>query len=506
MTLSSDTRQLYDTLGRNMALFGRLVAPDAFYANTPAFHYEIYRALMDKNIRKLGIAAPRGHSKTMLVTKINVLWHILYKHPDYVLPIVIISESESQSIDFLYDIKSMLSESEIINTLYAEKWGFNFGEEFAKKWSETQVILPNKVKITAKGTGQKIRGANYRNTRPRLIILDDFESEHNTDSPEAVVKNRRWITNAVIPALADDGRIQLVGNMVSDSCFLTWIRNNPSWKVLWYQAVDDDWAKPLWPERFSLERLRSIRKYDYEEMGNPFGFWREYMNIAVPPDERSIGPGDLRYWDNASFEWRFDLPCMVFSESDVRPGNLFMGIDPAPGNLKDSGDYYVRMVILIDRNGNVYVLDYKHARIEINDQARDIVDTYLKYNSAIARTTIETVGYQESLRSVVRDLTADKSIYIPGLESGVKPRAAKSSRHDKIVGLAKMNKLYLRDNMEALKSELFTVHNTKHSPDCLDALWNALYNSYPYTGDDVEKATEKAKSSSEPEIIDWIAL
>uniref|UniRef100_A0A6H1ZLW7 Putative terminase n=1 Tax=viral metagenome TaxID=1070528 RepID=A0A6H1ZLW7_9ZZZZ len=503
---SEQSLQLYNTLGNNMALFGKLVAPDAFYAPSPPFHYEIYRDLMNKNIKKLGVAAPRNSAKSMVATKINVLHNILHKDPNYIMPIVIISESESQSIDFLYDIKSMLVESELINSLYSEYWGFNFGEESSKKWTETQIILPNKVKVVAKGTGQKIRGSNYLNVRPRLIILDDFESEHNTDSPEAVVKNRKWVTNAVIPALADDGRIVIIGNMVSDDCFIAWIKENASWTIRWYQAIDDDWQNPLWPERFPKDRLLAIRKYDYEQMDNPFGFWREYMNIPVPPDERSIKPDDIRYWDDAIFDWRYDLPCMIFADDDIRPLNLFMGIDPAPGNNKDSGDYYVRKVIGIDKQGRVYVIEYRRERIEVNEQGRDIVDTYLKYHSAFVRTTIETTGYQESLRSVVRDMTQDKNIFIPGLEKGVKPRNAKSSRHDKIVGIAKTNKLFIKQSMEALKTEMFTVHNTKRSPDCMDALWNALYHSYPYMGDDVKDKKKEDKKEKEQTKLDWMEM
>lgn len=278
----SEALAIFNKLKDDMALFGKLVAPEAFYAKTPLFHYEIYKHLMDDSIRRLAIAAPRGHSKSMIATKINVLHKILHKKPNDVLPIVIISESETQSIDFLYDIKSMLSESELIRDVYSLLWGVEFNEGSSKKWTETQIILPNKVKIVAKGTGQKIRGINYRNVRPRLIILDDFESEHNTDTPESVIKNRKWVTNAVIPALADDGRIVIIGNMVADDCFLAWVRENKGWKVLWYRAIDDAWQKPLWKERFSATRLREIRKFDYEDMNNPFGFWREYMNEAIP--------------------------------------------------------------------------------------------------------------------------------------------------------------------------------------------------------------------------------
>jgi len=498
-----------------MALFGKLVAPDAFYAEIPDFHYEIYACLVNKDIRRLAIAAPRGHSKTMVVTKINVLHKILHKESHEILPIVIISESETQSIDFLYDIKTLLQESQLIKDVYETVWGCKFGEEGARKWTETQIILPNKVKVVGKGTGQKIRGINYLNVRPRLIILDDFESEHNTDTPESVIKNRKWVTGAVIPALADDGRIIVVGNMVADDCFLSWVKDNRGWKVLWYSAINSDWTTPLWKERYPVHRLKEIRKYDYDDMDNPFGFWREYMNEAVPPDERSIMPRDIRYinQENGRFEWIDDVPCMVFpgkdNEEDIRPGNIFIGIDPATGVNKDKGDYYVRMVILIDKMRNVYVIEYRRERFEVVEQADDIIESFLKYRGRARRVTIETIAYQESLRSLVRSKCSEKKLYLPGIEKGVKPRQGKDSRHDKIVGIAKTGRLYIYQSMEALKTELLTIHRTKRSPDCLDALWNALYHSYPYGGDKVER-NKKPDDDYEEVSIDkqdeWLVL
>jgi len=45
-----------------------------------------------------------------------------------------------------------------------------------------------------------------------------------------------------------------------------------------------------------LNALKNIQKYDFEEMGNPYGFWREYMNKVIPENEKSIKPEDIKYW------------------------------------------------------------------------------------------------------------------------------------------------------------------------------------------------------------------
>ena len=123
-----------------------------------------------------------------------------------------------------------------------------------------------------------------------------------------------------------------------------------------------------------------------------------------------------------------DLPCMVFSGKngdDIRPVNLFSGIDPAPGNKKDSGDFYVNMVIGVDTFWRIYVLGYDRLRVEVDEQANIIIRNFIEYRKKIKRTTIETIAYQESLRSLCRMKMKEKNLYIPGLESGTKPRSSK---------------------------------------------------------------------------------
>jgi len=179
------------------------------------------------------------------------------------------------------------------------------------------------------------------------------------------------------------------------------------------------------------------------------------------------------------------IPCIIFSPTDIRPVNLYQGIDPAPGIYKDKGDYFVDMMVGIDSLKRVYVVEYLRARIEVTEQANHIIEFYLKYKKAPKRVTIETIAYQEALRSLVKDTMSEQGIYIPGLEKGVKPRLGKDSRHDKIVGIAKTGRLYIKESMEALRTELLTIHRTKRSPDCLDALWNCLYHSQHYSGEEI---------------------
>ena len=142
----------------------------------------------------------------------------------------------------------------------------DFGPNTAKRWTNTDIVLANGARIIAVGTGQRVRGFIEGDTRPNLIIVDDYESELNAATPEARAKNKKWITEAVIPSLSDDGKIVLIGTVISEDCFLYWAKDSDAWKVLWYAIQNED-GSSLWPERFPESRIKQIKK-EFESCEN----------------------------------------------------------------------------------------------------------------------------------------------------------------------------------------------------------------------------------------------
>ena len=110
---------------------------------------------------------------------------------------------------------------------------------------------------------------------------------------------------------------------------------------------------------------------------------------------------------------------------EIKPVELYTGVDPA-SSLSARADYFVIAIIAIDNENNKYVVDIYRNRISPAQQPQLIIDYYKKYKPR--RVKIETVGYQEALRTGVRELMREENLYIPGLERGVKPRNSKSER------------------------------------------------------------------------------
>lgn len=463
--MSDKIKALYKKLHGDVAVFGKVCFPTAITATIPNFHREIYSNIADDSKKRLLIASFRGSAKSTLVSLIYPLWRVAFKRPDEDLFIIIVSEAQGQSINFLNRIKYHLEKSQTFKILFGD-----FGPSTARRWTQNDIILANGSRIVALGTGQRIRGAIEGDTRPNVIILDDIESELNAGTPESRASNRMWITDAVIPSLADNGRIIMIGTVIHEDCFLCWAKGSSAWKVLWYGILDEH-DTPIWPERFPMDRVLNIKE-EFASVGNINGFYQEYMNIAQAPDSAPFKPSFIHLHDY-DFSFREDKHCLVRKIGDeeiVKPVNVYMGIDPA-STLSKTSDYFVIAVIGIDSDDNAYIMDIFRDKISPAAQPELILDYFIKYRPH--RTKIETVGYQEALRVGVRTLMKEKGVYIPGIEAGVKPRTAKSERLISLVPRMARGKFFFRAQDISAQQE-FLSYPTGRNDDMMDAIYFAL--------------------------------
>ncbi len=487
-------QQALKKLKNNVGLFGRTMFPTAIAKAVPPFHHEIYRNLADEAKKRVLIAAPRGTAKSTVTSLILPLHRIAFKPSASDLFIVIVSESQSQSINFLSRIKYHLINSQNFKEMFGD-----YGPETAKRWTNNDILLSNGARIIAVGTGQRVRGFIEGDTRPNLIIVDDYESELNAATAEARAKNRKWITEAVIPSLSDDGRIVMIGTVISEDCFLYWAKESPVWKVLWYSIYGDD-GKSIWEERFPEKRIQSI-KQEFESVGNLNGFYQEYMNEAQSPDNAPFKP---QYIKLHHFQFSYnDGESILIGKSGgksiKKPVNVYCGIDPA-SSLSRRADFFVIATIALDASGNIYILDILRDKIDPAYQPEAIIKVFKKYHPK--RMTIETVGYQEALRSNVRKMMLEENLYIPGLEKGIKPRQRKSERLLSLVApLAKGNFYFRPEDLHAQQE--FLSYPRGKNDDILDAIYYALDKAKPSRQKEYINPEDRKQRNK---VLDWMTL
>lgn len=503
-----DIQDLRDKMEHNLELFATVVLNEHLYYKTAEHQKDTYRLLQTKTDKPRVIILPRSHSKSTMATLAYPLWCIAYQKKHF---IVIVSETEAQSKFFLEAIKDEIEFNERFHLFYGNL-------KNKEKWAETEIETINTVKLVAKGTGQKLRGLKWGKYRPDAVILDDIESEGNTETKEQRDKLKRWILGSVRPCIDKDGEIIYIGTIVHEDSYLNQIRFDTDHFVVndskYWQVIDDNWEKPLWEERWTVKALRELLTGEFK--GNEDVFYQEYFNRPISPQSQIFKPEYLKYYpDDAEIKFEgstayLRLPAGQTEEGTETEDGLFrdvpvyvyIGVDPALG--KAHGDYTAIMDIAITPENNVYVLHYIREKLNPTQTIDAIFDRCRIYKDSLFNIKIETTAYQEALVTFMREESRRKNIFPRIVE--VKPRKSKGEKYsDRNTGLEprfRAGQIHIRPSMTDLKMELITYPKSAHD-DLIDALWNALYKSYPAHKSIRKEVTKKSSWKREKKLLNW---
>tara|TARA_R110002012_G_scaffold310755_1_gene519243 strand:+ start:3133 stop:4620 length:1488 start_codon:yes stop_codon:yes gene_type:complete len=467
-----DKNKLLLKMQQDMLLFGRMVMPNMFSSNSPNFHYDITKKLLDPDVTQLNIIAPRGHAKSSIVAGVYPLFHLMFDKGPKV--IVLVSRTQGHATKLLGTIKDVLDYSQEFRHFFGY-WGM----QSARKWSNAEIELKDGSVIICKGTGQQIRGIKHGNQRPTLIILDDPEDEVNTKTAEAMEQNLRWLLQSGVPSLDPlKGRICVIGTPQHERCLVETLKDMVGWTNLTF-SPDIEEGISLWPDVWPIEKLIQKKK-ELESINRISVFYREYLCQIVGDEENLFRAEHIKYYDGYIETDEQGLSNLILTNlngeevEEIRPVNIFTGVDPA-SSTKRGADFSVIFNLAIDYDGNRFVIPYYRKRATPLDLAESIIDNFVRYRSA--KTRIESVGYQEMLRQYIKERSAEEGLFIPGLEIKENPRTSKSYRLESLQPLFAQGHVYIRKSMQPLLDELLLYPRGKHD-DLLDGFFYANKNCY----------------------------
>ena len=349
-------------------------------------------------------------------------------------------------------------------------------------------------KCLIRGTGQKVRGLKYGAYRPTLTIIDDGEGESNSTTPSARDKFRRWLNAAVIPG-SGDAKLVFIGTIVDTDAYLNRIAGPLAYdkegnykvnggKSLFFQAVPQDLpygrfatsgneftdkkgnVKVLWPDRRPYSWLMG-EKERLKSEGDIAYFYQEYQNIPVDDSFRIFKQKDLRYWEGR-YMYEKEQSFIMRTDEGRRvqlPVNVFLGVDPASSeNVK--ADYTVIMVIAVDKEYNIYVLDYFRGQVAPMAGADKLFELADMYHPRDIK--IEETGHVMLADYVRRHSKETGRFYNINTRKAIK---AKYYRIKQMQQHFASHSVFLKESHEELETELlnFKEHGT-FKKDTLDAL------------------------------------
>ena len=341
---------------------------------TPVFHREIW-GLVTSNHKQVAIAAPRYHAKSTIVTHAYTLASVLFRESRYAL---IVSDTVTQSIQFLGDIKRELMENDDLRALFSVKC--------LAKDVEDDVIVEmedgHTFRIQAKGSEQKLRGLKWANLRPDLIIIDDAENDEIVMNKDRRTKFKRWFYGALIPCIASSGKIRIVGTILHLDSLLEnlmpasqiaaskasrslhliqedlreYTNLRLPWKSVKYRAHTDDFKLLLWPEMKTAERFK-LQRMDYVQQGLGDVYSQEMLNIPLDVTDTFFKKSDF----------------IAMKQDDHKRNLVYYATCDLAVSQAQRADYSAFVVGGMDENGILYCKHIIKDRLD----AKDIVDTIL---------------------------------------------------------------------------------------------------------------------------------
>ena len=388
--------------------------PEYFRDPPCPFHVELMRALEDADRRLIARVAPRGHAKSTCAAFAYPLWCLCEERRRN---IVIVTHETSLAVQFVRDLRHELETNDRLRAAYGD---LAAGEppplpKHTKsrrqparrprtprpRWSAAHFTTVHGVTVQAKGTGGSFRGLRVGPHRPDLIICDDIETDALVASAERRRKLEHWLRRVVMPALAPDGQLLVLGSLIHYDSLLANLRDPrrfPRWDYAVYRALE---ARPrpdgtfervaLWPARWPVERLDQER----ERIGTP-AFEQEYQANPIDDTLRVFPPEWLRRYD----------------ESELVAERLvtLMAVDPATGAT--GGDFFALWVGSLDTaTGVIYTRVLRLERVGVVEQVRSIIAAFEAWRPV--RIGVETVAYQVALKEILEEEGRRRGLYLP---------------------------------------------------------------------------------------------
>nr|UWG12475.1 MAG: Terminase [Bacteriophage sp.] len=405
--------------------------------------------------------APRGHGKSTIGDVDFCITKVL-RNPD--VRIMIGSKTQTQASAFLKEIRTHFEQNVNLIRIFGD-----WKKSRDNVWNDKEftvnrrTVIKKEATVSALGASGAVVSKHFD-----IIIGDDLVGFENarTEAQRKVLKE--WFYSSLYPTLEPDGEIHILGTRYSPMDLYEDLIKSKNYKVNVQQAitVKDGQEYSLWESKFSLEKLRSIR----EEAGLII-FNMQYQNNTELAKGKIFKYKYFKHFEEYDIDYDLNrVRVKVLDSQGVPywiPVRIYMGADLAISEDETSNnDYFVLTVIGVDKNKNVYVLDYLKERLTFNAQLNAILDYGKNKFPMVERIGVETVQYQKSLAQEIRRLSLLPVINIQTSKDKV-TRAMRRS------ALFENGKVWFRIGMDDLEECLLLFPEVDHD-DLFDGLDFAL--------------------------------
>ena len=471
-------------------IYGRTFFPKTFRQSSPPFQKEIWRDLDDPRVRNSNQRIFRGAAKTT-IARVFTSKRIAYGVSK---TIVYVGKSESAAARSGKWLRRHVERNKL--------WGGAFNLRPGTPWTDTEFVIEHEtlgesIYCIFTGITGNVRGINFDDWRPDLIVLDDILDDENCATSEQRDKISKLVNGALKKSLAprvDDPNAKLVMLVTPqhNEDVSSIAKRDATWKTLEFGCWTDE-TKDLpvnqqesrWEERFPTADLRAEKLAAISI--NQLSTFTKEMEVRLTSPEQSA----------------FHSHWLQFN---LNPGPVagcynVLSIDPTPPPSDAQiakgfiGDDFEVIHVWGRRGDNYYLQERRSARGQTPDWTiANVFELAMRYR--VGMVIVESVAYQRTLKWLLDvEMKKRRQFYqILPFVGGNKYARIKAS----YAGLASHSHIWVRPEDTPFIEQFETYPSSDHD-DELDAgsiALGALINPFAAAGSDENNMAEVEELSA----------
>lgn len=462
-------QELVELAAVDSDLFCNTFFPKAFRQERADGHRELWDAFDNPSFPLVNAQCFRGFGKTANF-RAFMAKRISYRISRTILYVGINESKATASVQWL---RTQVERNKL--------WAQTFGLKPGRKWQEDQIEIHSTVSndttwIVAAGISSGLRGLNFDDYRPDLIIIDDVVNEENALTQDSREKTADLVLGAVFGSLAppteEPNAKMLMGQTpIHREDISARAAEARSWYTIhfpcWSKATLDlpsELQRSAWEARFPTEYLQKTRRTFLDE--NKLSLWaREWECRLTTPETSAFRPDWLQYFDE-----------------EIIDGFSVIAIDPVPPpspiqiekGLKGK-DY--ECIMVVTKNARGYFVQEYHENRDADPlwTVAKVFELTRKYK--IIRIAVEAVGYQRSLKNLIEhEMKRTGAYYAMSEVPAAKSKPVRII--NTLAGLLQQGRIHARRSMVSLTRQIMEYPNVPHD-DVLDALAIAIQDLGP---------------------------
>jgi len=491
-----DRKLVIDACAADPLFFGHYFFPRAYRQEDPPFARTVWWELLNPDHRLVNVRMARGFTKTTTLRTFTTL-RVSFGMSRVILYIGKNDDAARRSVEW---VRKAIR----FNTRWQKVFGIARGERFNQNVLEVEhAIADHTIYITAAGIMGSLRGINFDDYRPDLIILDDIIDKEMVNTPAAAKKVSDLVFSDVLYSLeseTDNPHSKLVNlgtplnamdpasQMAKDPEFHT--IDIPCWTPE-TMGLDIDQQVSAWPARFPTETMRK-RKRNALRTNRTYLFLQELELRLTSPDTQSFKEEWYQTWD--ILPPREEMKVVMFIDP-VPP--------PSPKQIAEGmakKDYEALGVVGSHKTG-YYELETLYNRGHQPDWTIWAF-FYLCHKWKPRTIKVEAVQYQRTLEWILRRAMRERRQW-----ESIEMFTDKRAKHDVIVdglnGPCSNGVMFFNPNNDMAK-EQFTTHPDCSHDDVIEVISRAVEHLHEGTIDDADEDEEDLFEEDKVEPLgDW---